>query len=395
MRSSKNPRAAEAARTRGMQSPIIPIVGALGREVPDTISLGQGVVFYGPPRTALDRIPALLGDPANHLYGPVDGIPELRQAIAAKLSAENAMPPSEAQRVFVTAGGNMAFMNAMLALVDPGDEVVLPLPYYFNQEMAVTMAGGRVVTVPVDATYQLDPDDVRRAIGSRTRAVVTISPNNPSGAVYSEEVLRAINALCAERGIVHISDEAYEYFTYDGARHFSPGSIEGSEAHTISLFSLSKAYGFAGWRIGYMVIPERFDTALRKIQDTILICPTVVSQHVAAGALEAGAAYARGYLEEMAGARRAVLAALSDVEDICTVVPTEGAFYLLLRVATDQTPMRIVERLIREHRVAVIPGSTFGIEDGCTLRLSYGALRAAQVEEGVGRLVNGLRAIVG
>ena len=365
------------------------------REVPGTISLGQGVVFYGPPPTALARIPAVLADPANHLYGPVDGIPELRKAIRAKLRAENGIAGGAEQSVFVSAGGNMAFMNAILALVDPGDEVVLPLPYYFNQEMAVTMAGGRVIAVPVGDDYQLDPDAIRRAIGPRTRAVVTVSPNNPSGAVYSEEVLRAVNAICAEHGIVHISDEAYEYFTHDGARHFSPGSIEGSEAHTISLFSLSKAYGFASWRVGYMAFPARFDTAMRKIQDTVLICPTVISQHVAAGALEQGAAYARGYLEEMSGARRAVLASLRSIEDLCTVVPTKGAFYLLLRIAGDHDPMRLVERLVREHRVAAIPGTTFGIEHGCSVRVSYGALRAARVEEGVGRLVEGLRAILG
>lgn len=392
---SQRSTAVEAARTRGMQSPIIPIVGGLVREVPGTISLGQGVVFYGPPAAAFDRIPEFLSDPANHLYGPVDGIPQLQQAIATKLERENRIPEREGQRIVVTAGGNMAFLNAVLSLVDPGDEVVLPTPYYFNQEMAVTIAGGRVVTVPVGDDYQLDPADVRRAIGPRTRAVVTISPNNPSGAVYPEEVLREINTLCADRGIVHISDEAYEYFTYDGARHFSPGSIDGSEAHTISLFSLSKAYGFASWRIGYMVIPQRLATAIRKVQDTNLICPPVISQYAAVGALQVGADYARGYVEEMARARAAVLAELRSIEDICTVVPTQGAFYLLLRIAGGGDPLNLVERLVREHRVAAIPGSTFGIEDSCTLRVSYGALRATEVEEGIGRLVRGLRAIVG
>lgn len=387
--------AAEAARTRDMQSPIIPIVGGLVRQVPGTISLGQGVVFYGPPPTAFDAIEEFLAEPTNHLYGPVDGIPRLQEAIALKLARENGIPARSGQRVVVTAGGNMGFLNAVLALVDPGDEVVLPTPYYFNQEMAVAIAGGRVVRVPVGEDYQLDPAAVRKAIGPRTRAVVTISPNNPSGAVYPESVLREINALCAEMGVVHISDEAYEYFTYDGARHFSPGSVAGSEGHTISLFSLSKAYGFASWRIGFMVIPERFDTAIRKIQDTNVICPPVISQFVAAGALEAGAEYARGYVEEMARARAAVLAELRSIEDICQVVATEGAFYLLLRIPDGGDPLRLVERLVREHRVAAIPGTTFGIDDACTLRISYGALRAARVQEGIGRLVSGLRAVVG
>jgi aspartate/methionine/tyrosine aminotransferase len=257
------------------------------------------------------------------------------------------------------------------------------------------MVGGRVVIVPTGDDYQPDPERIRAAITPRTRAVVTISPNNPTGAVYPESLLREINGICREHGIYHISDEAYEYFTYEGAEHFSPGSIERSGEHTISLYSLSKAYGFASWRIGYMVIPERLADAVSKIQDTILICPPVVSQFAAIGAIAAGREYAREHVATMAEARRAVLEKLREVESFCTIVPTAGAFYLLLRVDTEMDPLRLVERLVREHRVAVIPGTTFGLEEGCYLRLSYGALTPGEVEEGVGRLVEGLKAIVG
>lgn len=377
-----------------MQSPIIPIVGSLVRSVPGTISLGQGVVFYGPPPEALDRVSTALTDPRTHLYGPVEGIAELREAIEEKLRRENVIPLGEGQRVMVTAGGNMAFVNAMTAILDHGDEVVLPLPYYFNHEMAITMLGGRVVTVPTGEDFQLDPPAIRRAITDRTRAVVTVSPNNPTGAVYPEETLREINEMCREHGVYHVSDEAYEYFTYGSARHFSPGSIRGSEEHTISLFSLSKAYGFAGWRIGYMVVPEHLSVAIRKVQDTVLICAPIISQHAAVGALQAGAAYTRERVEEIATSRRALLDHLREIESFCTVVPTEGAFYLLLRLHVDLDPVELVERLVREHRVAGIPGSTFGLRDGCYLRISYGALRPPEVAEGVGRLVQGLLDII-
>src|SRR5262249_9123741 len=148
-------------------------------------------------------------------------------------------------RLVITAGGNMAFMNALLAIADPGDEIILQAPYYFNHEMAVTMANCRPVLVATDANYQLQPDAIAAALTSRTRAVVTISPNNPTGAVYPEAALRAVNELCRRHGVFHIHDEAYEYFVYGGARHFSPGSIPGAGAHTISLYSMSKAYGFA------------------------------------------------------------------------------------------------------------------------------------------------------
>jgi aspartate/methionine/tyrosine aminotransferase len=126
---------------------------------------------------------------------------------------------------------------------------------------------------------------IEAAITPRTKAVVTVSPNNPTGAVYPESALREVNRICRERGVYHIHDEAYEYFTYGNARHFSPGSIAGSADHTISIFSLSKSYGFASWRIGYQVIPDHLFGAVNKVQDTVLICPPVVSQYAAVGAM--------------------------------------------------------------------------------------------------------------
>jgi aspartate/methionine/tyrosine aminotransferase len=296
----------------------------------------------------------------------------------------------------VTAGGNQAFMNTVLAIADPGDEFILPTPYYFNHEMAITMANCRPVLVPTDAAYQLDVDALRAAITARTRAIITVSPNNPSGAVYPAAVLRAVNALCAERGIFHISDEAYEYFTYDGAKHFSAASLPGSADHTISLYSLSKAYGFASWRIGWMVFPQKLEAAMRKIQDTLLICPPVVSQFAALGALSAGAAYVRGHLRDISEVRGVVRNALAPLvtEGICEVPPAQGAFYFLLRLSNQsRSPMEAAERLVREHAVAVIPGNAFGLERGCHLRVAYGALPKATAADGIERLVRGLRAL--
>ena len=134
----------------------------------------------------------------------------------------------------VTAGANMAFMHAVLAITKPGDEVILPVPFYFNHDMAIQMAGCTTVPVATDGRYQLRLDLIRRAITDRTRAVVTISPNNPSGAVLSESSLRELNALCRDRGLYHLSDETYEYFTYGSARHVSPGSFADAAGHTIS-----------------------------------------------------------------------------------------------------------------------------------------------------------------
>ncbi len=392
------PALSESARLRAVQAPIIPVIADLIRACPGTISLGQGVVGYGPPAGALAQIERFLAEPANHKYQPVAGVPALLTALESKLAAENGVGvgPAHGNRLMVTAGGNNAFLAALLAITDPGDEIILPVPYYFNHEMAVTMVQGRPVLVPTDADHQLDLSALRAALTPRTRAIVTVSPNNPSGAVYPAAVLRAVNALCAERGIFHLSDEAYEAFTYDGATHFSAASLPGAAPHTISLYSMSKAFGFASWRIGWLVFPERLEAALRKVQDTIIICPPVISQYAAIGALEAGTGFVREKLRGIAANRALVQRELGALvaEGICAVPPAPGAFYFLLRVRSDRPPLELAERLIREHGVAVIPGSAFGLEHGCHLRVAYGALAPDTAAEGVGRLVRGLRALV-
>lgn len=382
-------------RMQSVQSPVIPAVAALIRANPGTISLGQGVVHYGPPPEAFAAMDGLRAAPDFNKYQPVHGIPHLIEAIEKKLAAENGIETNDASRVIVTAGGNMAFVNAVLAVADPGDEIILPLPYYFNHEMAVTLASCRPVLVATADDYQLLPEAVERALTPRTRAVVTVSPNNPTGAVYGEEALRAVNALCAKHGIYHISDEAYEYFTFDGAKHFSPGSIPGAGSHTISLYSLSKAYGFAGWRIGYMAVPAQLFPAINKIQDTNLICPPVISQLAAVAILRVGRGYCDDKLAGIAEVRDAVLNELGMLAPRCVVARAAGAFYCFLGVNSDLDPMQLVHRLIREYRVAVIPGSAFGIENSCALRISYGALQKATAIEGLGRLVAGLNHILG
>ena len=383
----------QTLRMQSVQTPIIPVVGELIRENPGVISLGQGVVNYGPPPEAVNQINTFLADINNHKYALVQGIPVLLERMKMKLTAENGISANSDSALMVTAGSNMAFMNAILTISEPGDEIILQTPYYFNHEMAVTIADCSPVCVPTDDNYQLNIDAIEAAITSKTQAIVTISPNNPTGAVYPEESLRAVNKICRERGLYHIHDQAYEYFTYEGVQSFSPGSIEGSGNYTISLFSLSKAYGFASWRIGYMVAPAHLYESLKKVQDTNLICPPVISQWAAAGALEAGKDYCKPFVEELSKVRRMILEKLRPFHDFITVPTPYGAFYCLLRVKTDMNAMTIVKRLIREHKVAVIPGFTFGLEEGCSLRVAYGAMDMHTVLKGVDRLVSGLQSI--
>jgi aspartate/methionine/tyrosine aminotransferase len=380
-------------RMDGVQSPIIPVVGDMIRETPGTISLGQGVVHYGPPPDAMSAAREAITGEEVFQYGAGAGRASLVARIARKLREENGIEVADRRAVMVTAGANMAFVHALLATTEPGDEVLLPAPFYFNHEMAVQMAGCRAVTVPTGAGYELQPDAVRRALTDRTRAVVTISPNNPSGAVFSRETLAEVNAMCAERGLYHIADEVYEYFTYGDAVHTSVAALPGAAGHTIAIYSLSKAYGFAGWRIGYVVYPRHLETAMMKSQDTILICPTILAQVAAEAALDVGREYCRPFVRDLEALRGEVVASLSSLAPLVETPIADGALYCLIKVNTALDPLRVAERLIREHRVAVIPGTAFGMTGGCYFRVAYGALQAHTVEEGLGRLVGGLRAI--
>lgn len=379
---------------QSVQPPIIPAVAALLRAHPKAISLGQGVVHYAPPPHVGARMQAGLSDPRNHSYGPGHGLPALQQAILTKLKAQNGIHVFDASRIVITAGSNMGFYYAVLAVAEPCDEFILPTPYYFNHEMAITMAGCHAVPVATDADYQLRLQLIEAAITARTRAIVTVSPNNPTGAVYSQAALKAINDICRAHGLYHISDEAYEAFTWNGLRHFSPGSVPGAEGHTISLFSFSKGHALAGWRVGYMVLPEHLLEQMTKIQDTILISPSVASQYAALGALEADPAYYGENIRMIGEVRQAVLGQLGELGGRIDPPRSEGAFYVLLRVHTTENDMTLVERLICDYGVAVIPGSAFGIEEGCYLRIAYGALHEATVTEGIGRLVRGLNRLV-
>jgi aspartate/methionine/tyrosine aminotransferase len=384
----------ESARLHAVQTPIIPTIAAMIREHPGTISLGQGVVYYGPPPNVVTSVENFCRDPAQSRYGAVEGQPLLRELIAKKLRAENGITAAPHSQIIVTAGANMGFLNALFAIADIDDEIILPTPYYFNQEMAARMLGCRPVFMPTLKDYQLDLDALRAGITARTRAIVTISPNNPSGAVYSEESLRAVNQLCAEHGLYHISDEAYENFVYGSAKHFSPGSIDGAPAHTISLFSLSKAYGFASWRIGYMVVPSHLFSAVMKVQDTNLICAPLISQNAAIAALNVGSDYCREKIKAIAEVREHLLRALAALAPQVTVGPAHGALYVLAEIATTLSSLELVERLVAHYRVAAIPGIAFGLQRSCHLRISYGALDQATAEDGIRRLVDGLKMVL-
>lgn len=381
-----------ARRLQAVQTPIMGFVQELIEKNPGTISLGQGVSHYGPPQDVLEAAAKAARSSSHFRYGYVKGTASLREALRDKLTRENALSPGF--EIVVTAGSNMAFFEAILAITDPGDEIILLRPFYFNHQMAAQMTSCVPVIVSCADDFSPDLDAIESAITPRTRAIVTISPNNPTGVVYSEQDLVAINTLCRERGIYHVSDEAYEYFTYDGARHYSPGATSGASGHTISLFSFSKAFGMAGWRLGYMATPPELVPALRKIQDTNLICAPLPIQSAAEAALQVGSEYCLSYARPMNDVRKLVLNALGTLGDRISVSRSLGAFYVFARLETELTDTVLLRRLIEQHRVAVIPGSTFGQTDGTCIRIAYGALQKETVEAAMDRLCEGLRSLI-
>ncbi len=396
-----------ARRLARVLEPVIPRVGALTAAHPGTLSMAQGMVDWGPPAAVLAAVQAALAsaqaDPsaaaALDRYGPMQGDPELLAALAAHLQREHGLD-LEGSALLVTAGSNMAFQILMQVLCDPGDEVILPAPWYFNHVMAVQLAGG--VPVLPDAGLIPDPDQLAAAISPRTRAIVTVSPNNPSGVVIPPERLAAINALCAGRGLLHISDEAYAAFVHGQVAHWSPAAAPGASAHTVTLQSFSKAYGMAGWRLGYAALPQPLLAALAKVQDTNLICPPRLNQRAALAALAAGPAWLQPRLESLRQRRLQLLQNLRQARQ--SGLPArllrepDGAFYALLQLRTPLTGLELVERLIIEHGVAALPGESFGLPatgGEALLRLSYGLLAPDQLELALQRLCAGVTALAG
>ncbi len=379
------------SRMESIQTPIIPLIKELIQKNPGTIPLDQGVVSYVPPNHAIKAIQDFLAYPQAHKYQATIGIPKLLNSIQQKLYRDNQIDIGNDNCIVVTAGSNMGFLNAILAITHAGDEIILNTPYYFNHEMAIGMISCHPVAVQTDTNYYPQIDELRKSITSKTKAIVTISPNNPTGVVYDASTLREISQICQEAGIYHISDEAYEYFTYNNVKHTSPASFPNSVAHTISLFSLSKTYGFASWRIGYMVIPKKLLPSILKIQDTNLICPPVISQYAALGALNVDAAYLSEHLSVISKVRERILQQLENLPGNCQIVVPDGAFYFFIKVDSDLSDLDLVKQLVETYKVAVIPGQAFGMHHGCYLRISYGNLTLENASLGVDRLVQGIK----
>jgi len=357
----------------------------------DVISFGQGIPFFEPPLEAVNAAKKICSKPQGYQYSTDQGFRELRKIIAEKIKKEQKVKINPDTQVIVTAGANQAFMNILLAISQPADEIIFFTPTYFNYVMAAKMIGCKPIVVSTNSAFQPDLSDLKNKITNNTKAIVTISPNNPTGAVYTPDILKKINKLCATHSLFHISDEVYEYFIYEDTPHISPLQFDSSLSHTISLFSLSKAFSLSGYRIGYMIFPEDLLSDVLKVQDTNGIAAPSPSQAAAMNVIPLGDSYCKKFFPILKRNRNHVQNTFSSLSMIHSTW-TKGAYYFFVNIDSSQSSWNLAKHLIEKYRVIVLPGEMFDV-DYQSFRLSYGNLSESVLQKGLNRLVEGLKEI--
>ncbi len=354
----------------------------------DVISFGAGEPDFATPepicRAGIEAIEA-----GFTKYTPTSGLPELKNAVVEKLWGDNGIK-ADPNQIVVSCGAKHSLYNALMVLVDPGDEVLLFAPYWMTYAEQVRLAGGVPVEVrcrPEDA-FLPDPDAMRAAIGPKTKAIVLNTPCNPTGAVFPRSILKEIVAAALRHGLYIISDEIYEKLIYDGEAHVSPASL-GSDAlaQTVTIQGCSKSFAMTGWRIGYACAPKDIAQAMTNLQDQVTSNPTSFAQMGALAALRLPSDQVEAMRAEFQLRRDLIVNRLAAIPDV-TVAAPKGAFYVMPDVSAYlggeiSDDVALASYLLEHARVATVPGSVFGGEGH--LRLSYAASRDA-IERGVARL---------
>ena len=304
-------------------------------------------------------------------YTPSSGIPELRQAISEKFAADNEMN-YRAGQIVVSNGAKHACYNAILATCQPGDEVIIPSPYWVSYPDMVKLAGADPVIVPTMErnAWKMRAEDFENAMTPRTKMLILNSPCNPSGSVYTREEMQAIVDVAAEEDIYILSDEIYEKLIYDDVKHVSIGSLS-KEAYdlTITVNGFSKSYAMTGWRLGYLGAPEAVAKAVDSIQSHSTSHPTSFVQRAGLAALKGDQQPIADMREEFDMRRNYMFDRITKIPNVTAVKP-QGAFYILVNISQlGLTSQNFADRLLSKANVAVIPGAAFG--DDRTIRLSY------------------------
>ena len=359
----------------------------------DVISFGVGEPDFNTPDHIVAAAKEAL-DKGYTKYTPSSGLAELRRAIADKFKRDNGVT-YEPSQIIVSNGAKHSIFNVCFALIEPGDEVIIPAPYWLTYPEVVKVCGGVPVFVEAskEAGFKITPEQLKDAITPKTKMLIFNSPCNPTGAVYSEEEVRALASVCEEAGIFVLSDEIYEKLVYGNTKPFSFAACsEKMKELTITVNGVSKTYAMTGWRIGYLAAPKDVAKAIDSFQSHATSNPNSIAQYATLKALGSPEAALEEMVARFAERRRKMLERISEMKGAYCIVP-DGAFYVMLVVSgaygkkcgareiTDS--VSFADALLDEMKVAVVPGSAFGADD--CVRLSY-SLSMEDMLEGLRRI---------
>ncbi len=307
-------------------------------------------------------------------YSPVPGLPELREAIAEKLRRDNGIEATAAE-VLVTVGAIEGLFAAVLAVVDPGDEVIMPSPTYSTHAVQVRMASGVPVFVPLleEEGFKLDLDTLEKSVTSKTKAILFCSPSNPTGTVFSKEELLGIAEVAERHNLVIITDESYEYFVFDDAEHFSIASVPELKSRTVSCFTFTKTYVMTGWRVGYLVATEEMVEQIRKAHIPMSICAPVVSQYAALAALKGPQDCVEAFRAKYEKLRDLMCKRLDAMKTLFGYCRPTGAYNMFPRILHPdlQDSFSFCKDVLFGARVSLTPGVAFGPTAEGHVRMSF------------------------
>jgi aspartate/methionine/tyrosine aminotransferase len=379
-------------RTHEVEWSGIRIMFALADKIPDVVNLGIGQPDFDTPKFIRDAAKQALDDGYTR-YPPAKGFADVRQAIARKLKRENNIMADPDTDIYVAVGAMQVIFNTCLHLLNKGDEVIVIDPGY-DYYSQIRLFGG--VPVPVAAResnrFKVDPDDIKAAITDKTKLMIINSPSNPTGAILGANILRAIAQLAMEHDLIVLSDEPYEHILFDGHQHVSIGSFDGMTERTISAFTLSKSYAMTGWRVGYAVAPSAVIDEMEKLMEHMVSGVTAVAQRAALAAIEAPQDCVRDMVAIYDRRRRIVHEGLNAIDGIKCLKP-ESTFYAFPNISSfGRSSWEFAEYLVKEHKVAVVPGSIFGKAGEGYVRLSFAA-SIEQLKEGIARIQRGVETL--
>jgi aminotransferase len=352
----------------------------------DVISFTVGEPDFVTPRNIIAAAVRSLKRGETH-YTPNAGLLALREAIAKRVGDELSVPPDPEREIIVTAGGMEALMLAMMVLIDPGDEVIITDPHWSNYPRQVQMCGGipRFVTVREEDGFVLRPDDVRKAVTSRTKMIILNSPSNPTGAVMDPDTLSQVARIVLQHDLFVISDEVYHHFLYDGAQWTSISTLEQMRERTLVVDSLSKTYAMTGWRVGYAFGPEKVVKNMVKYQENFIGCVNSQAQYAAIEALEGTQAPLHRMIRTYTERRKLIVEGINGIAKLSCVWP-KGAFYCFANIGKSRmSSEEFAMGLLKETGVVAVPGSGFGRGGEGYLRLSY-ATSESNIARGLERI---------